>query len=413
MLTGTSASNNFMKLYTGSTLLTLLLCGISIGTAGCSGSSDATQPGTPDAGAPLSELAQVGELIFHDASLSASGQQSCATCHVEERALAGNDATPAPPGGADMSLPGLRNTPSLRYLRFNPAFGFDAEGTPTGGFTRDGRANSLAAQARTPFLAPFEMANASAADVAARLAGAAYAQRFRALFGEAIFDDPDAAFDRALQALQAYQLEDRAGFAPFSSKFDRYLAGTAELSPAELRGFALFNDPAKGNCAACHPGTRSADGTPPLFTDFTYDNLGVPRNPDIPANADPAYFDLGLCGPLREDLANRPDLCGAFKVPSLRNVAITAPYFHNGRFQTLREVVRFYVRRDTHPAEWYPLDAAGNVRKFDDLPPGYGVNVNRTEAPYNRNVGDVPALTDDEIDDVVDFLGTLTDGYAP
>lgn len=393
-----------------STLPSLLLCGISSVLGGCSGSGDAAAPG--DGSASLSELAQIGELIFHDVSLSASGQQSCATCHVADRALAGNDATPAPPGGADLQLSGFRNTPSLRYLRFNPAFGFDAEGAPVGGFTRDGRANSLAAQARAPFLTDFEMANASAADVAARLAGAAYAQRFRALFGASIFDDPDAAFDRALQALQAYQLEDRAEFAPFSSKFDRFLAGEAELSPAELRGFALFNDPTRGNCAACHPSTRAADGTPPLFTDFSYDNLGVPRNPDIRANADPAFFDLGLCGPAREDLANRADLCGAFKVPSLRNVALTAPYFHNGRFQTLREVVRFYVRRDTNPDEWYPLDAAGNVRKFDDLPPGYAVNVNRTEVPYNRNVGDVPALSDSEIDDVVAFLGTLTDGYT-
>src|SRR6476661_4786759 len=96
----------------------------------------------------------------------------------------------------------------------------------------------------------------------------------------------------------------------------------------------------------------------------------------IPANDNPAYFDLGLCGPERTDLAARADLCGAFKVPSLRNVALTAPYFHNGRFETLEQVVSFYVRRDTNPDEWYPLDSDGLVRKFDDLPAQYVVSVN-------------------------------------
>ena len=111
-----------------------------------------------------------------------------------------------------------------------------------------------------------------------------------------------------------------------------------------------------------------------------------------------------MCGPFRTDLASRTDLCGAFKVPTLRNVAVTAPYFHNGRFKTLKEVVGFYVRRDTNPEEWYPLNADGSVHKFDDLPPQYHRNVNTTEVPYNRRRGDAPALTPDEIDLVVEFL---------
>lgn len=136
--------------------------------------------------------------------------------------------------------------------------------------------------------------------------------------------------------------------------------------------------------------------------------MGVPRNNDIPANADASYFDLGLCGPDRTDLAARTDLCGAFKVPSLRNVAITAPYFHNGKFQTLKEVVRFYVRRDTNPEEWYPGASSG---KFDDLPPAYRANVNVSEKPYDRTLGQTPALNEQEIDDLIAFLATLTDGY--
>ena len=140
-----------------------------------------------------------------------------------------------------------------------------------------------------------------------------------------------------------------------------------------------------------------------------YDNLGVPRNPALVRNADPAYFDLGLCA--RPDLTDRADLCGAFKAPSLRNVAVRQAYFHNGRFSTLKEVVTFYVQRDTRPEKWYPTDASGQVVKFDDLPPAYRGNVNTSEVPYNRRPGDAPALTDAEVDDVVAFLRTLSDGY--
>ena len=208
--------------------------------------------------------------------------------------------------------------------------------------------------------------------------------------------------------------EDTAEFAPFTSKYDAFLAGRAQLSAQELRGLALFNDPTRGNCAGCHPSARGRNGEPPLFTDFTYDNLGVPRNADIPANADPTYYDLGLCGPFRTDLpADRLDLCGAFKVPTLRNVALTAPYFHNGRFATLREALEFYVQRDTSPEKFYPLDAGGQVLKFNDLPDEFKNNVNTSEVPYDRRPGDVPALDGADIDDVIAFLSTLTDGFEP
>jgi cytochrome c peroxidase len=255
------------------------------------------------------------------------------------------------------------------------------------------------------------MANGTKAKVAEKLAGAAYVSEFRRIFGAGIFDNADDAFNRATLAIAQFEKEDPI-FHRFDSKFDYFLAGKANLSALEIKGYALFNDPQKGNCAGCHPSTRSGN-TPPLFTDFTYDNLGVPRNFDIPATADATYYDLGLCGPDRTDLAtDHPDLCGAFKVPTLRNVALTAPYFHNGKFKTLREVVSFYVRRDTNPEEWYPSGANG-IEKFNDLPPEYRGNVNTTEVPYNRKLGDQPALDSDEIDDVVAFLNTLTDGYKP
>ncbi len=121
---------------------------------------------------------------------------------------------------------------------------------------------------------------------------------------------------------------------------------------------------------------------------------------------------MGLCGPERTDLADRLDLCGAFKVPTLRNVATRKVFFHNGQFKTLRDALRFYVRRDTDPAEFYPLDAQGVPQKFNDLPVALHSNVNTSEVPYDRRFGEAPRLTEAELDDLEAFLGTLTDGYT-
>ena len=358
----------------------------------------------------LSAAAMLGEKIFHDRSLSASGNQSCATCHDPDHAHAQSNDLPVQAGGANLGQAGFRAVPSLRYLNLTPAFFFASDGTPTGGFDRDGRAASLAEQARRPFLAPHEMANAGPADVVLRVQRAAYSEEFRAAFGPVIFNDAEAAFERIVFALQQYQREDPA-FHSYDSKYDQFLAGRVQLSDGELRGLALFNDPAKGNCAACHTSAKGEDGASPLFTDFSFDNIGVPRNPAIAATADPAYFDLGLCGPDRTDLMSRSDLCGQFKVPTLRNVATRKVFFHNGRFNNLRDVLGFYVRRDTDPEQWYPVGADGAVQKFNDVPDAYRVNVNTSEAPYNRRPGMAPALSSDEIDDVIRFLGTLNDGY--
>ena len=152
-----------------------------------------------------------------------------------------------------------------------------SEGTPTGGFTRDGRVPSFAEQARRPFLGAHEMANASPAELIARLRNASYVSEFMQVFGSGIFENGEAAFDRAVFAVQQYERED-ANFRPFDSKFDYYVAGKVALTEQEMRGLALFNDPNKGNCATCHPSGKQSDGTPALFTDFTYENLGVPRN---------------------------------------------------------------------------------------------------------------------------------------
>lgn len=370
--------------------------------AGCGGSGDTDT---------RSQKAQLGDRIFHDTTLSASGRQSCASCHVASAGHAQDNALAAQLGGADLTLQGTRVAPSIRYLATNTAFHFDAEDTPTGGFFWDGRAASLAEQAGGPFLNPVEMAMPSKQAVVERVQNGTYAEQFRTVFGEDIFSRVDAAYSAITEALQAYQLEDPE-FQPFSSKYDEFLRGHVALTPKEARGLALFNDAAKGNCAACHPSERAADGSHPLFTDFTYDNLGVPRNREIAANADPAFFDLGLCARPDGALAARTDLCGAFKVPSLRNVALRQALFHNGRFKTLKDALTFYVQRDTHPEKFYPRKPDGSIDKFDDLPKAYKANVNTTEAPYDRRAGGTPALSDAEIDDVVAFLRTLNDGWS-
>lgn len=388
----------------------VLLAAVLSACGGGGGSNDSS--GSAQAEDSLSPAAQLGALIFSDPSLSASGRMACATCHDPQLGHASPFATPVAFGGPNLDQPGLRNPPSLRYLRFNSSFHFAADGTPTGGFFWDGRAASLQEQARGPFLNPIEMANADVADVVAKLAKASYADRFRALFGANILNDPDAAFDRMTFALQRYQQEDPE-FAPFSSKFDAFTAGRASFTPQELNGLALFNRPDKGNCAACHSSVKPANAPGALFTDFSFDNLGVPRNAAIAANADASFFDGGLCGSTRTDLAARTELCGAFKVPSLRNVALRKHFFHNGAFDSLEQVIRFYVKRDTDPGLWYPLDPLGNVVAYDDIAADLRGNVNTSEGPYNRTPAQGPALTEAEILDLAAFLRTLTDGYQP
>jgi cytochrome c peroxidase len=358
----------------------------------------------------LSAQAALGEKIFEDVSLSASGAQACSTCHDPDHAHSPANALAVQLGGPLSNQQGIRKTAGIRYLATNTAFFFDSEGTPTGGFFWDGRAASLAVQAAEPFLNPFEMANADKASVVAKLAAATYAAEFKAVYGASVFSDVEGAYQRMTLAIQSYQKED-SEFNAFTSKYDAFLRGSANLTAEELRGLALYNSPTKGNCAGCHPSAKGADGSLPLFTDFTYDNLGVPRNPAIARNADPTYYDLGLCQ--RADIASHTDLCGAFKVPSLRNVADRQAYFHNGKFTTLKDALEFYVQRDTNPEKFYPLNPDLTVKKFDDLPVEFHGNVNTTEVPYNRTLGDVPALTDAEIDDVIAFLKTLSDGYAP
>ena len=393
--------------------------------------------------APLSALALLGRRIFFDASLSESGRQSCASCHSPEHAYGPPNAQPVQLGGPHMGDSGFRPPPSLAYLYRQQPFsiGPDVEETdtptpinqtassargaaravkvagvapaapaivPQGGLFWDGRSDTLQIQSLGPMMNAVEMGNSDVLEVARKLAHASYRNLFTPLFGNNIFDKPELLVSEAMSAVSRYQIED-VSFHAFDSKYDDWLQGEVRLTPAELRGLRLFNDPAKANCAGCHLSRVSPDGLPPLFTDTQYEALGVPRNPAIPANRDPRFFDLGLCGPFRTDLAKQTQYCGMFLTPTLRNSAKRAVYFHNGVYKSLRQVLYFYNRRDVDPEKIYPRDAKGAVRKYNDIPAVFRTNVDVADAPFDRKRGDRPAMTDPEIADIIAFLRTLND----
>ena len=283
---------------------------------------------------------------------------------------------------------------------------------PQGGLFWDGRASSLQEQALGPMLNPVEMANASESEVAQKLLKSPYLGQFQALFGKNIVNNPGLLVSEAMSAVGRYEFED-SSFHSFTSKYDYWLEGHARLSQTELRGMRLFNDPNKANCAGCHLSQPTRDGLPPLFTDTQYEALGVPRNPVIPMNKDPKFYDLGVCGPFRTDLAVQTQYCGMFLTPTLRNAATRHVFFHNGVYHDLKQVMDFYNLRDTNPGKIYPRDVSGKVAQFNDIPGQYQKNVDFQDAPFDRKFGDKPAMTDQDVQDIIAFMGTLTDGYRP
>ena len=355
------------------------------------------------------ERAALGRQIFFDARLSEPAGTSCASCHDPAHAFAGNHGSYV--GVALGSRPAhfaKRNSQSVLYLKFVRPFHLHwEEDAPLvdayGGFFWDGRVDSLADLVQQPLLNPDEMNGQSARTVGDKVASAPYAGRLHAEFGAAM-DDPDRVLKVVGEAVEAYLLSPE--MAPFSSKYDDYVRGTAPLTPLEARGLKLFKDSAKGGCAACHKmddGSKAPERS--LFTDYAFDAVAPPRNRAVPATRDPGYFDLGLCERRDSEYkAQAEQFCGSFRTPSLRNVAVRSAFMHNGAFTRLRDVVAFYATRSTSPGRWY---RSGTV--FDDMPKPYREYVNVDKAPYNRQEGETPALDDGEIDAIVAFLGTLTD----
>lgn len=367
--------------------------------------ASAAQPGD----ALLSPKAQLGQRIFFDADLSEPAGQSCATCHDPARAFVDPDKNAITSKGVLPRLVGNRNAPTSMYASYSPGFHYDKkEGLYLGGQFWDGRAATLEEQAKGPFVNPLEMANPHGGSVVAKVRRAAYAPMFEQVFGKNALDDDSKAFDRVAEALAAF--ERTSQFAPFSSKYDAYLVGKAKLTRQEMRGLRLFEAEDKGNCAACHPSKPGPKRAPSLFTDFSYDNLGVPRNPGnafyrLPTQHNPdgeRYVDRGLGAAL-----GKPSEDGKFKVPTLRNIAVTAPYTHNGYFTTLEGVVAFYNDRDVRPRCAGDKVSEVDAQKQKCWPaPEVAANVNKDE------LGNLK-LNQREIEDIVAFMKALTDGWRP
>lgn len=328
----------------------------------------------------------LGRLLFHDESLSEPPGQSCATCHTASKGFADVQARHVSEG-AVKGLFSQRNAMTVCYSVFVPGLHYDEEEeTYVGGLFWDGRSPSLRHQAGLPLLNPVEMGNRDKAMVAEKVRRAAYYPQLERLYGATA--DADSLFEYVVDALAAYEASKEVN--PFTSKYDAYKKGKYRLTAQEKRGLKLFKD--KGQCAECHVLDRDKRARRVLFTDHTYDNLGIPKNENNPHYCVPQpYFlltadslDLGL-GPI----VGMESENGKFRVPTLRNVELTAPYGHNGYFSTLEEIVHFYNVRDVS----------------DEFPPAeYPATVNKDE------LGDL-GLSAQEEADLVAFMKTLTDGF--
>jgi cytochrome c peroxidase len=378
----------------------------------------------PSIAVALPTMESVGKAIFFDTNLSTPPGQSCASCHDPTAGFADPDHEAVSPGALRGRF-GNRNAPMAAYASFIPPFGYDSMiEAHTGGQFWDGRASTLEEQAEGPFLNPLEMNMPNKQSVVSRVADSAYADDFRAVFGPKSLSpkNVDAAYALITAAIAAYERTDEVN--PFSSKHDyaMKLTGGARMqmfTMQERQGMMLFNG--KARCWVCHvtPMGGMGDGMMGggsggggmggggmgsipdqliLFSDYRYANLGIPANPDnpfydLPETLNPEgeqWIDHGLASVMPGGVAGNPELDGLFKTPSLRNVALTAPYGHNGYFQTLKEIVHFYNTRDVPGAGWPEPEVSANID--------------------TEEMGDL-GLTDAEEEAIVAFLHTLSDGW--
>ncbi|MFC4215282.1 cytochrome-c peroxidase [Pseudophaeobacter arcticus] len=344
-------------------------------------------------------LEQLGEALFHDGNLSLNRSQSCASCHDPERGF--SDARRSADGafslGDDGRSLGNRNAPTASYAAFIPPFHQNEDGKWIGGLFWDGRAADLEEQAGGPPLNPVEMGLPDKAVLVQRLReNPAYAEQFSTLFTPTVLQQDETGFTAMTQAIAAFERRDE--FAPFSSKYDRYLAGKAAFSKEEELGRTLFFSDQFTNCNQCHQLRGSPIGAQETFTDYSYHNIGVPRNPAGIQEAGMAvdFVDDGL---LANPQVTDPGQRGKFRTPTLRNVAVTGPYMHNGVFQDLRTVVLFYNRYNSK------AEAA-------QMNPETGQPWGEAPVPGTLSVKELthgPALDAQRVDALVAFLKTLTD----
>ena len=386
-------------------LLSLLILTISISWTTIFAESvpdpDQLHKNTDKATSKAADKILLGKSLFMDGNLSEPAGQACVSCHSVGAGFADPDQAEATSRGVVPTRFGSRNAPMAAYASFIPEFHYDKEeGLYVGGQFLDGRETSLEDQAKKPFFNELEMNNPDEETLIKKIRESAYSDLFRRVYGKDSLDDAKKAVDHIGDAIAAFERTDL--FSPFTSKFDYVQKGEATFTEQEQRGFDLFKDENKANCVACHP-VESADGKA-QFTDFTYDNLGGPKNLinpfntlDEKLNPDGVGFrDKGLGSGDNKRVAKEhlAEQLGKFRVPSLRNVAITPPYTHNGVFKTLKEVTDFYNTRDV-------VGAVGYVKT-----PEIAENVNKEE------LGDLK-LSDQDVLDIVAFMETLTDGYQP
>ncbi|MDD2723625.1 MAG: cytochrome c peroxidase [Methylovulum sp.] len=374
----------------------------------------------------LTDGQALGKRLYNDKDLSANRNQSCATCHslkiINGKAPAFVDpinvkhGTPVSLGSIEFAT-GTLNAPSAAYASFSPAFHWDdKEGLYVGGQFWNGRARDLAEQAEKPLLNPVEMAMPSQWAVVSRLKeNVAYVKAFYRLYQldldavphikDAQFQQPtpqvvDDIYQKMAQAIAEF--EKSPVFSKFNSKFDYVTAGKTQFTELEAQGMKLFNG--KAGCSVCHISQPGLDGqggkAPALFSDFTYDNIGLPRNLKIPGDPKP-NLGLGERNDLRKLDADKA-LWGKHKVMTLRNIAITPPYGHNGVFATLEQITHFYNTRDT--LGFVPDNLSPDFGVSGWPKPEVGKNVNHDE------LGDL-GLTPAQEKAVVAFMKTLTDDY--
>ena len=418
----------------------------------------------------LSDEEQLGKSIFFDTNLSINNNQSCAACHGPEAGWTGPDpdinAAGAVYEGSITDRFGNRKPPSSAYATPSPILHFIDEKANNknkteilfiGGNFWDGRAtgeklgNPAADQAQGPFLNPVEQALPDNACVVYRVCEATtYPVTFEQIYPEGCAidfpadtdslcaaGDPvpldmgerqkvDTAYDNIALAIATYEGSPEVN--QYTSKYDAFLAGTVDFTKEEKKGLNLFKS--KGKCANCHILDPGPNGEPPLLTDFTFDNLGVPRNPDNPFYSEPDFnpqgfdwIDLGLGGFLdsRVDYQQfAAENYGKQKVPTLRNVdkrpspVFVKAYAHNGYFKTLKQIVHFYSTRDLKPV--CPDDPSTEIDESlfttaeDAMAQGCWP---KPEVAVNVNTSELGSLhlTDAQEDAIVAFMKTLSDGY--
>ena len=346
---------------------------------------------------PAATTVSVGKKIFFDNSLSSNGNQSCASCHDPASGFSTPGVTTIAPvsEGSVVGSFGNRNAPTSAYASFIPTFtrltSTTVDGTTSnyqGGQFLDGRRNNLIEQAKDPFLNPVEMNNVDAADVVSKIAMAEYAKEFKQVFGDDIFDSTNNAYDKVAVAIAAFEAS--AEMNPFSSKFDAVMAAEATFTASEQRGFDLFKGN-KAKCANCHTVDSPASGS--LFTDFRYFNVGTPANPNNPAGV--LFIDEGLGDSHRNPvIADQAAQRGKFRTPTLRNIELTAPYMHNGSYDTLEDVIRHYDIQVTNGF----ITPEVNDNIAEELNPGLFTALGLLPQDYI---------------DLENFMLTLSDGYTP